>query len=96
MSRPQRHYLRALMIAGFVGFSSSLPTAWTHTQATNSEAISMAINCDRGVCELLLEHQPMSRSVCITRQSLIPMTSASGGPPLLIWLERSQLSSKVV
>ena len=37
----------------------------------------------------------MNRSVCITRQSLIPMTSASGGPRLLIWLERSQLSSKV-
>ena len=51
-------------------FSSSLPTAWTHTQATNSEAISMAINCDLGVCELLLEHQTYE-SLCLHHSAVI-------------------------
>jgi len=51
-------------------FSSSLPTAWTQTQAANSEAISMAINCDRGVCELLLEHQP-DESLCLHHSAVI-------------------------
>jgi hypothetical protein len=51
-------------------FSSSLPTAWTQTQAANSQAISMAINCDRGVCELLLEHHP-DESLCLHHSAVI-------------------------
>jgi len=51
-------------------FSSSLPTTWTHTQAANSQAISMAINCDRGVCELLLEHHP-DESLCLHHSAVI-------------------------
>ncbi|MCH1445808.1 MAG: protein kinase [Luminiphilus sp.] len=51
-------------------FNTSLPSAWTQTQAANSEEISMAINCDRGVCELLLEHLP-EESVCLHHSAVI-------------------------
>jgi len=51
-------------------FSSSLPTAWTQTRAANSEAISMDISCDRGVCELLLEHHP-DESPCLHHSAVI-------------------------
>jgi serine/threonine protein kinase len=51
-------------------FSSSLPGAWTETQAANSEKISIAINCDRGVCELLLEHHPED-TACLHHSAVI-------------------------
>ncbi len=51
-------------------FSGLLPTAWTQTQAANAEAISIAINCDRGVCELLLRHQPYD-SLCLHHSAVI-------------------------
>jgi serine/threonine protein kinase len=51
-------------------FSSSLPGAWTQTQAANSEKISIAINCDRGVCELLLEHHPED-TACLHHSAVI-------------------------
>ena len=51
-------------------FSSSLPINWTQTQAANSEEISMTINCDPGVCELLLEHHP-DESLCLHHSAVI-------------------------
>ena len=51
-------------------FSSSLPTAWTQTQLANSESISLAINCGRGFCELLLEHHP-DESLCLHHSAVI-------------------------
>jgi hypothetical protein len=47
-----------------------LPGAWTETQAANSEKISIAINCDRGVCELLLEHHPED-TACLHHSAVI-------------------------
>ena len=51
-------------------FSRSLPAAWTQTHAANSESISMGINCDRAVCELLLEHYP-DESLCLHHTAVI-------------------------
>ena len=83
------------MIAGSWRVQQFITHCLTHTQAANAEAISMAINCDRGVCELLLEHHP-DESLCLHHSAVINTDdeSASGGPRLLIWLERFQLSSK--
>lgn len=54
-------------------FKSVLPSAWTQTQAANSETISMTVNCDRGVCELLLEHHPQG-TACLHHSAVINTT----------------------
>jgi serine/threonine protein kinase len=38
--------------------NAELPASWTQAQAANSEHIALSVACDRGICELLLEHQP--------------------------------------
>ena len=51
-------------------FKDSLPQSWTHTQAENSDLISMDISCARGVCELLVQHEGAGPD-CLHHSSVI-------------------------
>jgi serine/threonine protein kinase len=51
-------------------FKTALPTTWTHTQATNSELISVDVHCDRGVCELIAEHSVGSKG-CLHHSAVL-------------------------
>lgn len=51
-------------------FDSSLPSTWTQAESAKSAAVSMVINCDRGVCELLVEHNA-DGSLCLHHSAVI-------------------------
>ena len=51
-------------------FEAALPSTWTHTQATNSDAILVDVHCDRGVCELIVEH-PSDSKDCLHHSTVL-------------------------